>query len=53
MKRTNQWHDQKGGMSFYYVLLVVVLTLGILFTFKYFHDRTNDITVHLPTVEVR
>ena len=44
--------NQKGETNTYYIFLGVLLTIGLLFAVKYFHDRNNDIDIHVPRVEV-
>lgn len=52
MKLTHQTINQKGQTNMYYVVVGIVITLGVLFAVKYFHDRDNDIVIHPPHIEV-
>jgi hypothetical protein len=44
---------QKGAGNLYYIVMGAVIVLVGLSAVKYFHDRDNDITIHIPKVEVR
>ncbi|HTC21857.1 MAG TPA: hypothetical protein VK859_13460 [bacterium] len=52
MKISGKSSNQKGESTTYYVVLGFLIAVGLFVTVKYFHDRDNDITVHLPKVEV-
>lgn len=43
---------KKGESNLYYIAMGVLVTFLILAGVKYFHDRDNDVTIHLPHVEV-
>jgi len=43
---------QKGGGSLYSFVVGALLAIVVLAAVKYFHDRDNDINIHLPKVEV-
>jgi hypothetical protein len=43
---------QKGETNMYFILLGVLLTLAVLFTAKYFHDRDNGAVIQLPKVDL-
>jgi hypothetical protein len=45
--------DQKGAGNLYYILMGAVIILVGLAVVNYFHDRDNDVTIHLPKVEIR
>jgi hypothetical protein len=42
---------QKGVTSVNFLLLGVLIIFGAVFAFKYFQERSNDITIHLPRIE--
>ena len=42
----------KGGGNLSSVVAGALVVIAILAAIKYFHDRDNDITIHLPQVEV-
>ena len=44
--------NQKGQTTTYAVVLGFLIAVGLFVAVKYFHDRDNDITIHLPKVEV-
>jgi len=44
--------NKKGEGNLYYIVVGALLAIGILYSIKYYHDRDNDITVHIPHVEV-
>jgi low temperature requirement protein LtrA len=52
MGLTDKINGQKGESTTYYVVLGFLIAVGLFVAVKYFHDRDNDITVHLPKVEV-
>jgi hypothetical protein len=52
MKFMVKINGQKGESTTYYVVLGFLIAVGLFVVVKYFHDRDNDITVHLPKVEV-
>ena len=43
---------EKGDGNLYSIVAVALLIIVVFAATKYFHDRDNDITVHLPRVEV-
>jgi hypothetical protein len=44
--------NQKGQTTTYAVVIGFLIAVGLFVMVKYFHDRDNDITIHLPKVEV-
>ena len=49
MEKSN---NQKGEVKVYYVVLGILLAIGVFFAVKNYQDHQNDITIHLPKVEV-
>jgi hypothetical protein len=43
---------QKGETNMYFIALGVLLTLAVVFTVKYFHDRDNGAVIQLPKVDL-
>jgi hypothetical protein len=52
MKLLGKSNGQKGEATTYYVVLGFLIAVGVFAAVKYFHDRDNDINVHLPRIEV-
>ena len=52
MKSTGKKFGQKGALNLTSIVAGVLIVIAILAAVKYFHDRDNDITIHLPKVEV-
>jgi hypothetical protein len=52
MKRLGKKEGQKGEATTYYVVMGFLIAVGVFAAVKYFHDRDNDINVHLPRIEV-
>ncbi len=52
MKLFEKNNSQKGEATTYYVVLGFLIAVGVFVAVKYFHDRDNDVTVHLPRIEV-
>ena len=52
MKITNRNNSQKGGTNIGFVLMGIAITLVVMFAITHFKDRNNDITIHLPKIEV-
>lgn len=50
MEKSN---NQKGEAKIYYVVLGILLAIGVFFAVKNYQDHRNDITIHLPKVDVR
>ncbi len=44
--------NHKAGLNFYSIAAGILIAIAVLATVKYFHDRNNDVTIHLPKVEV-
>jgi low temperature requirement protein LtrA len=44
--------NEKGETTTYAVVLGFLIAVLLFVVVKYFHDRNNDITIHLPRVEV-
>ena len=42
--------SEKGEMSLNFLLLGILIIFGTVFAFRYFQDRSNDITIHLPVI---
>jgi len=51
MKLMVKSNNQKGVSNMYFVVVGVLITVGVFFAIKYFQDRNNDITIHLPKIE--
>ena len=45
--------NQKGEGNIYYIGWGILIALCAVAAIKYYHDHNNDITIHVPTVEVR
>ncbi len=43
---------QGGEANMYFIVLGVLLTLAVVFTVKYFHDRDNGAVIQLPKVDM-
>ncbi len=43
---------KKGEGNFYYIATGILVAFLILAGIKYYQDRNNDITIHVPHVEV-
>jgi hypothetical protein len=43
---------EKGSGNVNSIVMGVLLVIAVLAAIKYFHDRDNDVTIHLPNVEV-
>lgn len=52
MKLDRKKMNQKGETNMYFIVLGVLLTLAVVFTAKYFHDRDNGAVIQLPKIEV-
>jgi hypothetical protein len=52
MKLMGKNTGSKGGGNLYSIVVGALVVIAILAAIKYFHDRDNDITIHLPKVEV-
>jgi hypothetical protein len=44
--------NQKGQTSFFYVILALALVVLAYYAIKHFKDKNNNITIHIPKVEV-
>jgi hypothetical protein len=42
----------KGESNIYFILLAVLLTVCVIFSFKYYHDKNNGAVIQLPKVDV-
>ncbi len=45
-------NSEKGETNSYYIIVGVLLTICVIAAAKYFHDRNNDVEIHVPHVEV-
>jgi hypothetical protein len=52
MNQTRKKTNQKGETNMYFIVLGVLLTLAVVFTVKYFHDRDNGAVIQLPKVDL-
>lgn len=44
--------NERGETTTYAIVLGFLIAVLLFVAVKYFHDRNNDITIHLPRVEV-
>jgi hypothetical protein len=52
LSRQGGSNNQKGQTTTYAVVVGFLAAVSLFVAIKYFHDRNNDIVVHIPKVEV-
>lgn len=52
MNLISKTNAQKGETNMGYIVVGILIAIGVFFAIKYFHDRNNDITIHMPKIEV-
>ena len=49
LKKNN---GQKAQTGFLTIVIVLALAVGVFFVVKHYKDKNNNITIHIPKVEV-
>jgi len=52
MKPTDKRLNQKGDSNPMFILVGIALTIAVIYAFNHYRGMNNDITIHVPRVEV-
>ena len=52
MKPADKRLNQKGDSNPMFILVGIALTIAVIYAFNHYRGMNNDITIHVPRVEV-